>query len=120
MSISLFIAIYTDADLTKALAKELRRNGFDAIAAKELGYGKWSDEQHLEFAVSQGRAVVTKNRGDFLRLYDEYWQAGKIHYGTIITDEQRPGELLRRMLRLLDSVSAEEMMNNYKYLAEFK
>jgi hypothetical protein len=55
-----------------------------------------------------------------LRLYDEYWQAGKTHYGVIIVTHLEVGELLRRMLTLLDSVTADEMMNTVRYLAEYR
>ena len=103
-----------------ALAEQLRHNGFDAISARELGKHEWSDAEHLAYAVSQERAIVTRNRDDFLRLYDEYWQAGKTYYGIIIVTQLEVGELLRRMLNLLDSASADEMMNNLKFLADYK
>ncbi len=120
MNPKLFIATYLDTDIAVALAEQLRHNGFDAISARELGQHEWSDAEHLAYAVSQERAIVTRNRDDFLRLYDEYWQAGKTHYGVIIVTHLEVGELLRRMLTLLDSVTADEMMNTVRYLAEYR
>ncbi len=120
MTPKLFIATYVDEDLTKSLAEQLRRHGFDAISTQEIGHIQRDDEWHLEFAISQERAILTRNRDHYMQLYDEYWQAGKTHYGIIITQQLDVGEMLRRMLSLLDNVTAEEMMNTLRYLSEFK
>jgi hypothetical protein len=38
----------------------------------------------------------------------------------VISNEIMPGELLRRVLKLLETVSAEEMRNTVRYLQDFK
>jgi hypothetical protein len=115
----LFVALYIDEDITHKLAKALRERGFDAIAAYEAGNIGIPDPVHLEFAASQRRALLTCNAKDFSPLFDEWWEAGKEHYGIIVSDQLEFGEMLRRVLNLLDSVTAGEMRNNYKNLAEF-
>jgi len=55
----------------------------------------------------------------FTPLFEDYWNASSQHYGVIVSNQIPLGELLRRTLNLLDSVSADEMKNNIKYLGEF-
>jgi hypothetical protein len=62
---------------------------------------------------------LTYNGKDFMPLFDQYWWSGREHYGIIISEQLPIGELARCMLRLLNSVSADEMKNNYKNLGEF-
>jgi len=114
----LFVNLYIDEDITHKLAKALRERGFDAVAAYEAGNVGVPDPVHLEFAVSQGRALLTCNTKDFSPLFDEWWEAGKEHYGIIVSKQLGFGEMLRRVLNFLNFVTAGEMRNNYKNLAE--
>ena len=97
----------------------MREHGFDAVAAYEAGNIEVPDAAHLEFAASQRRALLTCNVKDFSPLFDEWWEVGKEHYGIIVSEQLGFGEMLRRVLNLLDSVTAGEMRNNYKNRAEF-
>jgi hypothetical protein len=116
---SLFVKLYTDADVHGKLARLVRQHGFDAVSAYEVGNGGLDDPEQLAYAVSQRRAIVTCNIRHFAPLFDAYWQAGQEHYGIIVSAQLPIGEMLRRVLLLLNSVSADEMRNNYKNLAEF-
>lgn len=115
----LFIALYTDADVHGGLAAQLRRRGFDAISAYEAGNARLDDPDQLEYAVSQRRAILTCNIKDFEPLVKEWWQVGRKHYGVIVSEQLQIGEMLRRVVRLLNTVSADEMENGYRVLAEF-
>jgi len=115
----LFVTLYIDEDITHKLAKALRGHGFDAVAAYEAGNVEVPDPVHLEFAASEGRALLTCNTRDFSPLFDEWWEAGKEHYGIIVSKQLGLGEMLRRVLNLLSSVTADEMRNNHRNLAEF-
>jgi hypothetical protein len=115
----LFVALYIDEDITHKLAKALRERGFDAVAAYEAGNIGVSDSAHLEFATSQRRALLTCNAKDFSPLFDKWWEASKEHYGVIVSEQLEFGEMLRRVLNLLNSVTSGEMRNNYKNLAGF-
>jgi predicted nuclease of predicted toxin-antitoxin system len=119
MAERLFVALYTDADVTPKLTRLLRERNFDAVSAHEVGNAELADSEQLAYAVSQGRAILTYNAKDYAPLFDEYWWAGREHYGIIVSEQLPIGELLRRVLRFLDTVTAEEMRNNYKNLAEF-
>lgn len=115
----LFVTLYTDADVHGALAAQIRRRGFDAISAYEVGNAALDDNDQLAYAVSQRRAILTCNARHFEPLFEEWWQAGRKHYGVIVTEQLPLGEMLRRVLRLLNAISAEEMENSYRDLAEF-
>ncbi|MEW5717662.1 MAG: DUF5615 family PIN-like protein [Chloroflexota bacterium] len=115
----LFIALYLDADVDKRLAEELRKRGVDAVSAREIGRDLVSDEDQLEYAISQQRAVLTHNSRHWEPLFEEYWNAGKEQFGIIVSEQIPIGETLRRVLKLLDTVTADEMKNNFKNLGEF-
>jgi hypothetical protein len=116
----LFIAFYTDADVDQELARQLRRRGFDAISAREMNNYLLTDREQLEFAIGKHRTILSYNIEDWIPLYDEYWHAGKKHYGIIVSEQIPLGELMRRVLRLLDTITADEMINNIKNLGEFR
>lgn len=115
----LFIRLYTDADVHGKLAGLIRQHGFDAVSAYEVDNSRLDDPEQLAYAVSQRRAILTCNIRHFAPLFDAYWQAKRPHYGIIVSEQLPVGETLHRVLRLLDNVSADEMRNNYKNLAEF-
>lgn len=116
----IFVALYLDADVSRKLAKALRENGFDAVSAVEVGNAKLSDLAQFNYAIGDQRAILTYDSKDFARLFDEYWQAGKEHYGIIVSEQLPVSEMLKRLLRLLDSVTADEMKNSFRNLGEFK
>ena len=120
MATRLFIALYLDADVSKKIAEAIRAEGFDAISAAELGQTKFSDEEHLEYARSQQRAILTHNHDDFARLFDQYWRAGKEYYGIIVSEQLPIGVILTRLLQMLDTISADEIKNSFRNLGEFK
>jgi predicted nuclease of predicted toxin-antitoxin system len=118
MAEQLFVALYTDADVTPKLARLLRERKFDAVSAHEVGNAESEDSEQLAYAASQGRVILTYNAKDYAPLLDEYWWAGREHHGIIVSEQLPIGELLRRVLRFLNTVTADEMRNNYKNLGE--
>jgi predicted nuclease of predicted toxin-antitoxin system len=117
--IALFIALYLDADVYLRLAELLRDEGFDVISAREVNHDSWGDAEQLAYAASTRRAILTHNRDDFILLAREYVEAGREHYGIIVSEQALIGEMQRRLLRLLDQVTAEEMKNTFRYLSDF-
>ena len=115
----LFVALYTDADVSRHFAEQLRQRGFDAVSAIDLDNSELSDQEQLEYAISEKRAILTFNIKDFAPLFEEYWHKGREHYGIIVSEQIPLGEVLRRTLRLLNTVTFEEMKNNTKNLGEF-
>jgi len=120
---SLFVALYTDEDVTDDLAPALRRRGYDAQSTAEAGNGSLSDDEQLRYATEQGRAILTYNIEDFISLARQWHAQEREHAGIILSEQfsrRQFGELLRRVLRLLDSVTADEMHHQMMYLQHFK
>jgi hypothetical protein len=89
--------LLADEDFPLAVVVELRRLGHDVLTVHDVGLAnlRTPDEDVLAFAISQGRAVLTRNRWHFGRLHrlvrphagiiacthdlDFLGQAGRIH-----------------------------------------
>jgi Domain of unknown function (DUF5615) len=78
------------------------------------------DSDQLILAASEQQAIVTFNAGDFVRLHEQYIAEGKEHWGIILSTEESIGILLHRLLRLLHSVSSDELKNQIRWLNDFK
>ncbi len=120
----LFIALYTDEDITSELAPALRERGFEAQSAAEAGLLRADDARQLAYASTQGFTVLTCNASHFLMLARQYAAAGQAHAGIIISSEQysrrRFGELLRMILRVMNTLTVDDMRNAVVYLQQFK
>jgi predicted nuclease of predicted toxin-antitoxin system len=116
------VRLYLDEHVWRNLAALLREQGFDALHVYEAQRGELSDEEQWEFAAQQGRALLTfdKNGGRFVSLAAEWFMASRPFAGLIISNQIERGELLRRVVRLLKTVSTEEMKNTVRFLSDFK
>jgi hypothetical protein len=113
--------LHLNENLSPRLAVELRKYGFDVTATQETDdLLSAPDDVQLAHAVSEQRAIFTFNIGDFVELHDQYMAEGREHWGIILSNRTPVGELLRRILRLLNSVSADELKNQIRWLNEFK
>jgi hypothetical protein len=115
----LYIALYTDADVHGKLAALIRQRGFDAISAYEARNADLDDQDQLRFAAQHGRAILTCNAKDFVPLLRDWWQTGSEHSGVIISEQLPLADMLHRVLRLLDTVSADDMQNSFRNLGEY-
>ena len=113
----LFIQLYLDQDVFKGLAEALRLRGYNAVSVHEIDRQGISDSEHLDCAAAEGKALFTFNAPDFLALHIEYLAQGKSHSGIIASKQIPIGEAVRRLSRLLNTVTAEEMYNQYWWLA---
>ncbi len=98
------------------LAKILREQGFDVIHANEVDLIATPDDKIMSYAVGEHRAVVTFNIKHYIPLSIQYFEDGKEHYGVVVSKAISQGELQRRVTKLLESVTAEELMNTVRYL----
>ena len=113
------IRLYVDEDAAEhAVVEGLRQAGVDTLTVLEAGRGEETDEAQLEFAAREGRSIYTFNVGHFCRLHGEFLLAGRVHAGIIVIPRQRysVGEKIRRLVFLVEAVTAEEMRNRLEYL----
>ena len=64
--------------------------------------------------------IVTFNFSDFAKLHESYLSNGKEHFGIILSTAETVAILLHRLLRMLNSLSADELKNQIRWLNEFK
>ncbi len=69
-----------DSDLVRAL----RSRGIDLLTAADAGMIRRRDEDHLDLATSQGRALYSFNVGDFHEIHREWQSGGRVHAGIIL------------------------------------
>lgn len=105
-----------DEHIWTYLATLLRKQGFDVTHVTEIGLAETPDEKIMEYAASKRMAIVTFNIKHFIPLTIQYFDDGKDHYGVVISKELSHGELQRRVTKLLESVTADELMNSVRYL----
>jgi predicted nuclease of predicted toxin-antitoxin system len=120
---SLYLRLYLDRHIMTRLAVDLQAKGYNVLTTEEAGKDTDSDEEQLDFATSENRAILTFNIRDFAPLLADRQAAGRSHGGKIVSQQlgsRQYGLLLQRMLRLVDHFSAEEMMGNFVHLEQFK
>lgn len=115
----LSIRLYLDADVDTKLAANLRIAGYDCVSAREVGNTAVDDESQMVYATNERRVLLTHNIQDFVPIFRNWWYANLNHHGIIVSQQIPLGELQRRMVRLLDTLTADEMTNNLRNLAEF-
>ena len=77
--------IYANENFPRKVVERLRELGHDVLTTKDAGNAGRGvpDEEVLAFAIAAGRAVLTLNRRDFLRLH----RASQAHAGIIVCTE---------------------------------
>ena len=106
------IKFYLDEHIASAVADGLRRRRIDVVTAVVAGMLGASDEEHLEFAKSSNRVLVSFD-ADFLRLH----RSGAVHAG--IASGRRPlgvGEIIEGLMLIHGVFDAEEMKGRVEYL----
>lgn len=116
----LFIRLYVDEDVHPMVAAALRARGFDAISVHETGRRGLADSEQMVFAVTMERALLTFNMVDFLELHRERLKTGQSHWGIILCEQAPVGEMVRRLLNLLNRVTADELRNQVYWLQSFR
>ena len=112
----LFIELYLDEDVDVVVGDLLRPRGFSVITTQEAGKVGHNDSAQLAWSVSCQKTLFTHNRTDFEGLARDYFETGVTHYGIIIAVRRLPHELARKLLVILNDVTADEMVNQIIYL----
>ena len=115
------IRLYVDEDTQRrALIQAVRARGYDIVTTHEAGHLGMSDADQLVYSAAEGRTILTFNSRDFVQLHRDYLIGGKSHAGIIVSGQVETGALVRRLLRLLQSRSAEEMVNWLEFLSHWR
>ncbi|MBI2468278.1 MAG: DUF5615 family PIN-like protein [Candidatus Rokubacteria bacterium] len=104
-----------DEHIAPRVAVELRRKGYDVVAAEELGTRGASDAEQLAAAARERRALVTYNIVDFQDLLLQSAQKGLTHQGIVFVSEKTVPQrsvraLVRALGRLLDDLPADDAL----------
>lgn len=113
---NLFIRLYLDEDVNILVAKLLKARGFDALTVRDAGKLQISDSEQLSYAVSQQRALVTHNRGDFEELVQQYFDTGQKHYGVFLAVRRPPQKIAKLLMNVLNQITADEMADQVRYV----
>lgn len=106
------IRYYTDEQVSRAVIRGLRQRGVDVLTVPEANKLGATDEEHLAFALAEGRVVFTQD-DDFLRLAS----SGKAHAGIVYAPQHTPtGEIIQGLMMIFQVLETEEMVGNIEYL----
>ena len=107
------IRYHLDESVRAAIAVGLRSHGVDVSTTVEAALLGAADEDHLAYALAEGRVIVT-HHDDFLALA----ASGIEHSGICYCHQQRHsiGKLLRVLLVVHESCTREEMRGHVEFL----
>jgi predicted nuclease of predicted toxin-antitoxin system len=106
---------YLDEDLSPKIAEIVRKSGIDALSAHEAGMCEASDQRQLEFAATEKRCLVTRNRDDFIRLTVRFFNDHRPHCGVLIVPYTLPGDQFSRIASMIKKFSSR----HHKGLASY-
>jgi Domain of unknown function (DUF5615) len=103
------------------LVRGLRSLGIDVVTAADAGMIRRKDEEHLLSATVRGRALYSFNVGDYHEIHTEWTATGRSHAGIILAHQKRysTGEQIRRLLRLIGSLTCEAMYDRQEFLGRW-
>ena len=84
--------VYLDEDLSPSIAVLLRQRGVDATSAHDVGNSQLGDRAQLEYAAREGRAIISGNVVDFLRLAHNAVAANIAHAGIVLVPASFRGD----------------------------
>lgn len=116
------IRLYIDEDaMDEDFLRALRSRNVDVTTPKDVGMLHRSDEDQLSWAMENGRVIFTFNVRDFNQLHSIWNEKGLIHSGMIFASQQRYGigELMRRVLLIVNVRSSEEMQNQVEFISNW-
>jgi predicted nuclease of predicted toxin-antitoxin system len=111
------LPLYLDHHVRVAVAKGLRRRGFDILTALEDGHAEASDAEMLARATDLGRIVFTQD-DDFLSIADNWQRAGRHFAGVIYAHQLRAtvGQIVADLQLILEAATPDEMRNSVLFL----
>jgi len=106
------IKFYCDEHIHPAISTAMRNRGADILTAQDVPMLGVVDDSHLQFAASQGRAIITQDT-DFLRLH----KTGISHAGILFAHQSKTmSEIIHSLIRIYQMKTEEAMNNQIEYL----
>jgi hypothetical protein len=105
--------------VTPDLADELQKRGYDVISCHRVGRGnrRISDEDQLDYATQDERAILTFNVDEFSTIDARWKAAGRPHSGIVLSPEVKDlGTLIRRVQAHLDHCLLPQQHNTVLWL----
>lgn len=112
--------IYLDEDVQAYVAEALRLRGWSAITTEEAGRRQATDRDQIQFATDNGFALLTYNVRDFPRIHYEMMARGEEHAGLLVATQDDPSRTVRILLKIVSSISAEDLQNQLLYLKNWE
>lgn len=116
------ILLYIDEDaIDEDFIQALRSRYVDVLTVADVGMLHRSDEEQLVWARENSRVIFSFNARDFYQLHTILLEQGLSHAGIILAPQQRYGigKLMRGVLRLINTRSAEEMQGQVEFLSNW-
>lgn len=116
------IRLYIDEDsMDDDFVQALKSRNVDVLTVADVAMLNKTDEQQLTWATEHNRVIFSFNIRDFYRLHTMLLEQGASHGGTILTPQQRYsiGDLLRGVLHLINTRSAEAMVGQLEFLSDW-
>ena len=107
------LSFYLDENMPKEVADGLRTRNIDVITTPEIGHMGLKDEEHLAYALAEGRVFVTQDE-DFLVLHSKQIPHAGIAYYKPRTKSNK--DVIRGLVLIYDVLDADEMMNHVEFL----
>ncbi len=116
------ILLYIDEDsMDEDFVQALKARNVDVLTVADVGMLHRSDEEQLNWARENKRVIFSFNTRDLYRLHTTLLEQGLSHAGIILAPQQRYGigELIRGVLRLINTKLAEEMQGQVEFLSNW-
>jgi predicted nuclease of predicted toxin-antitoxin system len=116
------ILLYIDEDsMDEDFVQALSARNVDVLTVADVGMLHRSDEEQLDWARENGRVIFSFNTRDFYQLHTTVLRQGLSHMGIIVAPQQRYGigDLMRGVLRLINTQSSEEMKGQLEFLSNW-
>ena len=116
------LAFYFDEDAAEhELVSALRSKGLQVTVPHEVGMLGAEDSDQLRWCSQRAFVLISHNLSDFCRHHRDLMRAGDSHAGIILVQQQTLsiGERLRRLTKLSNARSSQEMVNRIEFLSHW-
>jgi hypothetical protein len=116
------ILLYIDEDsMDEDFVQALRSRNINVLTVADVKMLHRSDEEQLDWARQNGRVIFSFNARDFYQLHTTLIGQGLSHSGIILAPQQRYGigDLMRGVLKLLNTKSSLEMQGQLEFISNW-